>query len=78
MHTSLTREAATGKGIDRHLLGLQEMLRQSDGKLPELFDDELWYRSKQWKLSTSGLSAGHLFRGTGSASHLIQFILPVN
>ncbi|KAH9983330.1 acyltransferase ChoActase/COT/CPT [Russula compacta] len=28
-HTSLTREAATGRGIDRHLLGLRLMLRAS-------------------------------------------------
>jgi carnitine O-acetyltransferase len=30
-----------------------------------LFDDELFQRSQEWKLSTSGLSAGHHFRGTG-------------
>ena len=35
-------------------------------RLPDpLFDDEVFARSAEWKLSTSGLSAGHLFRGTG-------------
>jgi len=64
-HVSLTREAATGRGIDRHLLGLRLMLRPEDGERAELFDDELFQRSQEWKLSTSGLSAGHHFRGTG-------------
>lgn len=64
-HSLLTKEAATGRGIDRHLLGLRMMLRPQDGEHSALFDDELFDRSQWWKLSTSGLSAGHLFRGTG-------------
>ncbi|GLB40321.1 putative choline/Carnitine o-acyltransferase [Lyophyllum shimeji] len=64
-HTRLTREAATGRGIDRHLLGLRLMMRPHEGEESPLFNDELFERSQQWKLSTSGLSAGHLFRGTG-------------
>ncbi|KAI0034239.1 acyltransferase ChoActase/COT/CPT [Vararia minispora EC-137] len=62
-HTKLTREAAAGRGIDRHLLGLRLMLLS--GERASLFDDSLFARSQTWKLSTSGLSAGHLFRGTG-------------
>jgi carnitine O-acetyltransferase len=64
-HTRLTREAATGKGIDRHLLGLRLLMRPEDGETADLFSDELFQRSQTWKLSTSGLSAGHQFRGTG-------------
>ncbi|KAF8653605.1 hypothetical protein AX16_003849 [Volvariella volvacea WC 439] len=64
-HTSLTREAATGKGIDRHLLGLRLMLRPLNGEHAKLFEDKLFEKSSKWKLSTSGLSAGLLFRGTG-------------
>ncbi|KAF7312417.1 Carn-acyltransf domain-containing protein [Mycena indigotica] len=64
-HSTLTREAATGRGIDRHLLGLKLMLRPLSGEESSFFDDELFQRSQTWKLSTSGLSAGHLFRGTG-------------
>ncbi|KAI0671738.1 acyltransferase ChoActase/COT/CPT [Trametes maxima] len=64
-HTQLTREAATGRGIDRHLLGLRLMLRGEAGERHALFDDELFARSQEWKLSTSGLSAGYQFRGTG-------------
>ena len=62
-HTALTREAATGRGIDRHLLGLQQMM--ASGESHPLFTDDLYRQSQTWKLSTSGLSAGPYFRGTG-------------
>jgi len=64
-HARLTREAATGRGIDRHLLGLRLLMKQEDGETADLFSDELFQRSQTWKLSTSGLSAGYQFRGTG-------------
>ncbi|KAH9917835.1 acyltransferase ChoActase/COT/CPT [Fomitopsis serialis] len=64
-HTNLTRHAATGRGIDRHLLGLRLMLDGSARERHDLFDDELFALSQTWKLSTSGLSEGHQFRGTG-------------
>ena len=64
-HARLTREAATGKGIDRHLLGLRLLMKPEDGETADLFSDELFQRSQTWKLSTSGLSAGNQFRGTG-------------
>ncbi|CAK5273818.1 unnamed protein product [Mycena citricolor] len=64
-HSTLTREAMTGRGVDRHLLGLRLMLRPLGGEQAPLFEDELFQRSQTWKLSTSGLSAGNLFKGTG-------------
>ena len=64
-HTSLTRQAATGRGIDRHLLGLRCVLDTSAGERHDLFDDPLFTESQTWRLSTSGLSEGHQFRGTG-------------
>ena len=64
-HTRLTRGAATGKGIDRHLLGLRLLMKPEQGETAALLSDELFERSETWKLSTSGLSAGHQFRGTG-------------
>ena len=64
-HTRLTREAATGRGIDRHLLGLRLVMKPEDGEIADLFSDGLFQRSQTWKLSTSGLSAGYQFRGTG-------------
>ncbi|KAI0694621.1 acyltransferase ChoActase/COT/CPT [Cytidiella melzeri] len=65
-HSHFTRAAATGRGIDRHLLGLRCMLQP--GETHEIFQDELYARSQTWKLSTSGLSAGPSFRGTGFGS----------
>ncbi|KAG2347787.1 acyltransferase ChoActase/COT/CPT [Suillus weaverae] len=88
VHARRTREAATGRGIDRHLLGLKLMLEElpvdastsaSSSDSPSsssptdppqkrthpLFTDPLFSRSQEWKLSTSGLSAGDQFRGTG-------------
>ena len=41
------------------------MMRPDDGERAELFEDPLFERSQEWKLSTSALSAGELFRGTG-------------
>ena len=41
------------------------MLRPLHDEFPDLFKDELFERSSRWKLSTSGLSAGLLFKGTG-------------
>jgi hypothetical protein len=70
-HSRLTKEAATGRGIDRHLLGLRLMLRSQDGERSAFFEDEIFERSQQWKLSTSGLSAGYLFRGTGYVNFTI-------
>ncbi|KAH9481600.1 Carnitine O-palmitoyltransferase 1, liver isoform [Psilocybe cubensis] len=64
-HTRRTREAMTGRGFDRHLLGLRLLLRPLNAESAALFEDELFERSSRWKLSTSGLSAGMLFKGTG-------------
>lgn len=40
-HTTLTREAATGRGIDRHLLGLR-LVMKPDEKC-DLFSDPLFF-----------------------------------
>lgn len=62
-HNHFTREASVGKGFDRHLLGLRQVLRE--GETHELFKDPLFAESQSFKLSTSGLSAGDRFFGTG-------------
>ncbi|KAH7884455.1 acyltransferase ChoActase/COT/CPT [Phlebopus sp. FC_14] len=83
-HSSLTRSAMTGRGIDRHLLGLRcilgeewewldtdeikESMSWRPGNPVPLFDDAVFRRSMEWRLSTSGLSEGWLFRGTGFGS----------
>ncbi|KAG8935954.1 hypothetical protein FRC02_005429 [Tulasnella sp. 418] len=62
-HNLYTRDASTGKGADRHLMGLKWLLR--DGETSPFFEDPLYSKSAEWKLSTSGLSAGTRFFGTG-------------
>ncbi|KDE07333.1 hypothetical protein MVLG_02376 [Microbotryum lychnidis-dioicae p1A1 Lamole] len=62
-HNSYKRDSSTGKGLDRHFLGLQQNLRE--GESHPLFEDPLFTESQSWVLSTSGLSAGDRFYGTG-------------
>ncbi|GAA5932375.1 choline/carnitine O-acyltransferase [Sporobolomyces koalae] len=67
-HNTLTRESSTGRGIDRHLMGLRLLLRPDLEESHPLFEDELFGKSQEWVLSTSGLSAGDRFYGTGFGS----------
>ncbi|WWC92892.1 uncharacterized protein L201_007854 [Kwoniella dendrophila CBS 6074] len=62
-HNHLTRQSSQGKGYDRHLMGLKVHLRKNESH--PLFEDEIYSKSQEWKLSTSGLSAGGQFMGTG-------------
>ena len=62
-HTDITRTVSAGQGFDRHLMGLKTRLRP--GETHALFEDEMYAKSQEWKLSTSGLSAGGKFTGTG-------------
>jgi carnitine O-acetyltransferase len=62
-HNTLTKESSNGNGYDRHLMGLKVQLRP--GESHPLFDDELYAKSQEWKLSTSGLSSGIRFMATG-------------
>ncbi|KPV76238.1 uncharacterized protein RHOBADRAFT_34865 [Rhodotorula graminis WP1] len=62
-HNTYTKDSSTGRGIDRHFLGLRLVLRE--GESHPLFDDPLFAKSQEWVLSTSGLSAGDRFFGTG-------------
>lgn len=54
--------ASQGKGIDRHLLALQCMLKPSD-PVPELFSDPVFTASRSFGLSTSNMSPGTRFYG---------------
>lgn len=62
-HNTYTRDASTGKGCDRHFMGLKLMMRE--GESHPLLEDPLFQQSQDWVLSTSGLSAGDRFYGTG-------------
>lgn len=54
-HINYMRLATAGRGVDRHLLGLSQMV-QADEKPPALFEDPVFKRSSKWLLSTSNLS----------------------
>ncbi|CAG8568154.1 1596_t:CDS:2 [Ambispora leptoticha] len=63
VHSAYTRDASEGRGCDRHLLGLRLLLKQ--GESHHLFSDPAFAKSQEWLLSTSGLSAGDRFNGSG-------------
>ena len=62
-HNTLTRQSSAGHGWDRHLMGLKVMLRGDETH--QIFEDEMYSKSQEWKLSTSGLSAVAHLTGTG-------------
>lgn len=51
-HVKYLSSAADGKGVDRHLFGLKNMLQPGE-KVPEIFQDPVYSYSSSWFLSTS-------------------------
>lgn len=62
-HIHYVKEASRGLGVDRHLLGLTQMLEEGEER-PELFENPMYSYSQHWYLSTSQLSSGE-FNGYG-------------
>lgn len=62
-HSSYLKMAADGRGVDRHLFGLKNMLTEAD-QVPALFQDPLFHYSSTWLISTSQLSSEY-FDGYG-------------
>ena len=58
-----TKTATAGHGCDRHLMGLKALLRP--GENHALLEDEIYAKSQEWKLSTSGGGSGDYVMGTG-------------
>ncbi|CAO3678708.1 unnamed protein product [Rhizopus stolonifer] len=56
-------DAVNGHGVDRHLFGLKNSLKETEEK-PEIFADPAYAYSSHWYLSTSQLSSEH-FDGYG-------------
>ena len=50
-HVNLARSAASGQGVDRHLLALR-LLSKELGVVHPLFESSLFNRSGSWTLST--------------------------
>jgi carnitine O-acetyltransferase len=63
----LMNEAVSGKGVDRHLLGLKllAMEEEADQPLPELFNDKAYKESCTWRLSTSNMPGQTYISGFG-------------
>lgn len=51
-HVKYLGDAADGKGVDRHLFGLKQMLKPNE-PVPEIFTDDVYGYSSSWYLSTS-------------------------
>ncbi len=62
-HSRYTVEAMRGQAVDRHLLGLRCVLQP--GEHHELFTHPIVKESTNFRLSTSGLSSGEHYNGTG-------------
>lgn len=55
-HAEYSKEAFAGHGVDRHLFGLQNMMILEENKYrPILFDDPIFKRARNWRLSTSAV-----------------------
>ena len=52
-HSQYTEDVISGKGIDRHLLGLKILAMESGLPVPQLFSDTAYVRSNHFCLSTS-------------------------
>lgn len=46
-------QAISGKGVDRHLLGLKLAALENNIELPEFFKDPAYTFSGTWRISTS-------------------------
>ncbi|KAI8324236.1 acyltransferase ChoActase/COT/CPT [Martensiomyces pterosporus] len=63
-HLEYMKAAASGQGVDRHLLGLRAQIRsQEESERSTLFQDPAYVQSMSFALSTSNVSPGELFRG---------------
>ena len=62
-HVKYITDASDGKGVDRHLFGLKNSLKEGE-EMPELFKDRAYSYSATWYLSSSQLSSEY-FNGYG-------------
>ncbi|KAK6346828.1 Carnitine O-acetyltransferase mitochondrial [Orbilia brochopaga] len=62
-HVKYIAEASEGKGVDRHLWGLKQLLQPGE-EVPAIYQDPTYGYSSSWYLSTSQLSSEY-FNGYG-------------
>ena len=58
-HIQYSAWAADAQGVDRHMFGLKQLIREGEER-PEVFTDEVHGRSSHCELSTSQLSSKYL------------------
>lgn len=58
-HAKYIGNAGKGKGVDRHFFGMA-MLADEKDKMPDLYSDPLFIRSKTWRVSTSHLTHNNI------------------
>ncbi|KAH8341329.1 hypothetical protein KR059_003001, partial [Drosophila kikkawai] len=58
-HEQLAKSALRGKGIDRHLFGLQQMAIENDLPVPEFFKSKGFVRSITYQLFSSQVATSH-------------------
>lgn len=56
-HKQYTTDAISGRGVDRHLLGLKLTALENNMELPEFFKDPAYTFSGTWRISTSQVPA---------------------
>jgi carnitine O-acetyltransferase len=54
-HVKYIQDASQANGVDRHLLGLSMLVKDSEA-LPDLYNDPVFQRGKRWRVSTSHLT----------------------
>jgi len=69
-HKKYMSDAVSGKGVDRHLLGLrilsmEEQEIHKDKKMPAIFTDQVYKESTHWRISTSNISSKNMVCGFG-------------
>lgn len=60
-HTQYSAWAADAQGVDRHLFGLKQLVKQDQGEeVPAFYKDPIFAKSSHWDLSTSNLGSKFL------------------
>lgn len=57
-HISFAKMAGSAQGVDRHLLGLKQLLKEGE-QVPEMYSDPVYQRASTWVLSTSAIFSKH-------------------
>jgi carnitine O-acetyltransferase len=57
-HIQLAKNCGNGQGVDRHMLGLKQLVQKGE-EMPSVFLDPLVTRASYWVISTSAIFSKH-------------------